>query len=97
MFSYKIYSKKNIPFLQRNTIFIAKRLRLTENNGVMDFESIGSQADICIEQYNKVHIFWEGHKFLQNLHQLFVLCSASQIIGGDFTKLCGFLRIYEFC
>ena len=26
----------------------------------------------------KVHIFWEGHKILQNLHLTFVLCSASQ-------------------
>ena len=32
----------------------------------------------------KVHIFWEGHKILRNLHLLFVLCTASQIIGGDF-------------
>ena len=43
----------------------------------------------------KVHIFWEGHKILWNLHQLFVLCTASQIIGGDFAKFCGLLRIYE--
>ena len=43
----------------------------------------------------KVHIFWEGHKNLRNLHQLFVLCTASQIIGGDFAKFCGLLRIYE--
>ena len=26
----------------------------------------------------KVHLFWEGHKILQNLHLTFVLCSASQ-------------------
>ena len=26
----------------------------------------------------KVHIFWEGHKLLQNLHFTFVWCSASQ-------------------
>ena len=37
----------------------------------------------------------EGHKILRNLHQLFVLCTASQIIGGDFAKVCGLLRIYE--
>ena len=43
----------------------------------------------------KVHIFWEGHKILRNLQQLFVLCTASQIIGGDFAKFCGLLRIYE--
>ena len=27
--------------------------------------------------------------------QLFVLCTASQIIGGDFAKFCGLLKIYE--
>ena len=43
----------------------------------------------------KVHIFWEGHKILQNLHQLFVLCTASQIIGGDFENFCDLIRIYE--
>ena len=43
----------------------------------------------------KVHIFWEGHKILRNLHRRFVLCSVSQIYGGDFAKFCGLLRIYE--
>ena len=47
------------------------------------------------ENNDKVHIFWEGHKILRNLHQLFVLCTASQIFGGDFAKFCGLLRIYE--
>ena len=32
---------------------------------------------------------------MRNLHQLFILCTASQIIGGDFAKFCGLLRIYE--
>ena len=43
----------------------------------------------------KVHIFLEGHKILRNLHQLFVLCTASQMFGGDFAKFFGLLRIYE--
>ena len=43
----------------------------------------------------KVHIFWEGHKILQNLHRRFVLCSNGQIYGGDFAKFWGLLRIYE--
>ena len=34
----------------------------------------------CLKtRHVKVHIFWEGHKILRNLHQLFVLCTASQI------------------
>ena len=43
----------------------------------------------------KVHIFWEGHKILRNLHLTYVLCSASQKLGEDFAKLYGLLRIYE--
>ena len=43
----------------------------------------------------KVHIFWGGHKILQNFHLTFVLCSASQSYAGDFAKFYGFLRIYE--
>ena len=43
----------------------------------------------------KVHIFWEGHKILRNLHQLFDWQYIGQIIGGDFAKFCGLLRIYE--
>ena len=43
----------------------------------------------------KVHIFWEGHKILRNLHLTFVLCSASQKSGGDFANFCSLLRIYK--
>ena len=43
----------------------------------------------------KVHIFWEGHKILRNLHLTFVLCSASQKWGEDFAIFCGLLRIYK--
>ena len=43
----------------------------------------------------KVHIFWEGHKILRNLHQLFDWKCIRQIIGGYFAKCCGLLRIYE--
>ena len=39
-------------------------------------------------------MFW-GHKILRNLHRRFVLCTASQIYGGDFAKNWGLLRIYE--
>ena len=43
----------------------------------------------------KVHIIWEGHKILRNLHRRFVLCSNGQICDEDFAKFCGLLRIYE--
>ena len=32
-------------------------------------------------------------KFCENLRQLFVLLTASQLIGGDFATCCGLLRI----
>ena len=38
------------------------------------------------EKVSKVHIFWEGHKILWNLHPTFVLCSASQnlyLVGSE--------------
>ena len=44
---------------------------------------------------DKVHIFWEGHKILRNLHQLFDWQYIGQIIDGYFAKCCGLLRIYE--
>ena len=43
----------------------------------------------------KLHIFWEGHKILRNLHCRFDCYYIGQIYGGDFEKFCGFLRIYE--
>ena len=44
---------------------------------------------------NKVHIFWEGHKSLQNLHCRFDWHYIGQIYGGDFANFCGLFRIYE--
>ena len=32
---------------------------------------------------------------MRNLQQSFVLCTASQIIGGEFAKFCGLLSIHE--
>ena len=34
----------------------------------------------------KFHIFWEGHKILGNLHQLFDCQYIGQITGGDFAR-----------
>ena len=46
--------------------------------------------------YNGVRtVFWEGHTILRNLNQLFDWQYIGQIIGGDFAKFCGLLRIYE--
>ena len=32
---------------------------------------------------------------MRSLHRRFILCSNSQIYGGDFAKFCGLLRKYE--
>ena len=53
------------------------------------------ETDSVLENIGKVHIFWEGHKFLQNLHHRFVLCSNGQIYGEDFAIFCDLLRIYQ--
>ena len=33
---------------------------------------------------------------MRNLNQLFVLCTASQIIGGDFAEFCGILNLLDY-
>ena len=34
--------------------------------------------------YYKVHIFWEGHKVLRHLHQLFVLCTRNFVAFSEY-------------
>ena len=51
--------------------------------------------ETCSFQMTKVHIFWEGHKILQNLHHRFDRYNIGQVYGGDFVKIWGLLRIYE--
>ena len=43
-----------------------------------------------------IYIFWEGHKFLRNLHCRFVLCSNGQIYGGDFANFVAFSEYMNF-
>ena len=59
------------------------------------FAQLGTTIIFLDKSSGKVHIFWEGHKFLRNLHRRFVLYSNGQIYVGDFAKFCGLLRIYE--
>ena len=40
------------------------------------------------QKYGKVHIFWEGHKILRNLHRRFDRYYIG-IYGQNFAKLCG--------
>ena len=57
--------------------FLVLKTIIVEN--IFDYGSVGLVPLIGIYASSvKVHIFWEGHKILQNLHHTFVLCSASQ-------------------
>ena len=49
----------------------------------------------CFLYICKVHIFWEGHKILRNLHRRFNCYYLGQIYGGGFAKICHLLRLYE--
>ena len=74
---------------------------LSARKTVLDTDYIGSTKYNSSRTYFnklnfKVHIFYEGHIFLRNLHCRFVQCSNSQMYGGDFAKFCGLLRINEF-
>ena len=42
--------------------------------------------------YCKVHIFWEGHKILQNLHRRFDWHCIGQIYGADFVALSEYMN-----
>ena len=85
--SYLTYNFKLIfPDLYCYKCFVEKWLQFSN---VIEQDKNTHPSKIAV----KVHIFWEGHKILRNLHQLFVLCTASQIIGGDFAKFCGLLRM----
>ena len=59
------------------------------------FFSLLLVRDTLSLSFLKVHIFWEGHKILRNLHRRFDRYYIGQIYSGDFAKLCGLLRIYE--
>ena len=49
-------------------------------------------STVCI--LGQVHILREGHIIFRNLQQLFVLCTTSQIISGDFEEYMNFDVIY---
>ena len=64
------------------------------------FNAMKSFLDVYCSQIipastGKVHIVWEGHNTLQNLHLTFDCMYWSQKLGEDFAKFCGLLRIYE--
>ena len=42
---------------------------------------------ISWELSSKVHIFWEGHKLLRNLHRRFVLCGNGSNLRWRFRKI----------
>ena len=83
---------RHLPTLETGPHQHPTVLVLTENRPSQFFLFI---YKITSALQNKVHIFWEGHKILWNLHQLFEWQYIEQIIGGDFAKFCSLPRIYE--
>ena len=74
-----------------------KKLADRTNSSNLPHEIVPPDDNIyrVVEQICKVHIFWEGHKILRNLHLTFDYATHSQKLGEDFAKFCGLLRIYE--
>ena len=68
---------------------------LDENLATLSAYQFVVPGQIIILNSHKVHIFWEGPKFFQNILRRFDHYYIRQIYGGDFTKFCGLLRIYE--
>ena len=70
----------------------------------VDPEELQKMLEVCLlfillkfnyYYFLKVHLFWEGHEVLRNLHLRFDPYYIGQIYGGDIEKFCGLLRIYE--
>jgi hypothetical protein len=61
----------------------------------MQFVDSPQKRPIRVNYTVKVHIFWEGHKIMQNLHLTFDCMYCSQKLGEDFAKFCGLIRKYE--
>ena len=59
--------------------------------GLMRARVLRTTISACVKC--KVNLFWIGHKILQNLHRLFDWQYIGQIIGEDFPKFCGLLRL----
>ena len=71
-----------IPFLKWfQPIVMALRFHLTKHSHAISHVPF---KELCMW---KVHIFWEGHKILQNLHYRLDWHYNGQIYGGDFAKL----------
>ena len=92
-----IYRKLKLPILQidggKNKLFITWFHEFQNSRLFMVRQKI--VLTLFVKYRIKVHLFWEGHKILQNFHQLFDWQYIGQIIGGLFAKFCCLLRIYE--
>ena len=71
------------------TTYISSMNKLTPYFDVLEKQSINS---------SKVHIFWEGHKILGNLHLTFVLCTVpvkSMVeISQNFVAFSEYMNLY---
>ena len=76
------YVVKKIPFSHPAQVprILATLKKQAVFNSILSscIRTSGIQGNFEILISIKVHIFWEGHKILQNLYLTFGLCSASQ-------------------
>ena len=63
-------------------------ISVVKNSTTINYAITWEKAELEL----KVHIFWEGLKILP---LTFFCMYCRQKLGGDFTKFCGLLRIYE--
>ena len=73
-----------------------KKSSFFQNNLPLFSIAFLSQITIFKVCCGKVHIFWEGHKFLRNFHRRFVLCSNSQICGEILQNFVAFSEYLNF-
>ena len=96
-----IYSEKATKFCEIFTLLLSyvvqvkSKVKISQNSVAFSEYTMNFMVFRSKMGPSKVHIFWEGHKNLRNLHLIFDWHYIGTT-GGDFTKFCGLLRIYEF-
>ena len=92
--SGKLEKLENQVSIWGTNIFFTKLQNFPRTIRIFNKAIILSYFENYSTKVGKVHIFWEGHKILRNLHQLFDWQYIGQIFGGDFAKFCGLLRTF---
>ena len=67
-----------ILFKQLSAIHKPRRLKGIWGLDQNEFSELNLPFDPCPKSFDKIHIFWEGHKILRNLHPSFDIMYCSQ-------------------